>query len=188
MISLGFTLLRYDQAKYFTLVLAVALAAFLTQNQASILAAFLGLAGSQIRDVREADFWVMDKDTECFDQSKQLKEGVLQVVRGVSGVAWAAPLVKVDISVRTQAGKLSTVSLLGVDESTRVGEPLMASGDALELYQRNTVVVDKGGWQLLFPALAGGGKLAAYQWALGGVPAVYGIPYFIHFTHHCFGG
>jgi putative ABC transport system permease protein len=151
MISLGFALLRYDRAKFFALVLAVALASFLTQNQASILAAFLGMAGSQIRDVTAADFWVMDPDTECFDQSKPLKDGVLQTVQGVSGVDWAAPLLKVDLNARTESGKLSIITLLGVSETHRIGEPKMQHGEVKSIYQQDTVVVDPGGWYLLFP-------------------------------------
>ncbi len=151
MIALAIQMLRHDGPKFLTMVLAVALAAFLTQNQASFLVAFLGMTGSQIRDVREADLWVMEPDTECFDQSKPLKETAVQTVRGFPGVEWALPFLKVDTNARTESGKLSTITLIGVPEESRVGEPIMKIGNATDIYQRDSAVIDPGGMSLLYP-------------------------------------
>ncbi|TAG08091.1 MAG: ABC transporter permease [Verrucomicrobia bacterium] len=151
MIALAIQMLRHDGAKFLTMVLAVALAAFLTQNQASFLVAFLSMTGSQIRDVREADLWVMEPDTECFDQAKPLKETAVQTVRGFPGVEWALPFLKVDTNARTESGKLSVITLIGVPEESRVGEPIMQIGDATEIYQRDSAVIDPGGMSLLYP-------------------------------------
>jgi len=65
MISIALQMLRADRAKYFAMILAVSLAVFLMQNQASILVSIFGMTGAQIRDVSNADLWVMEKDTEC---------------------------------------------------------------------------------------------------------------------------
>jgi putative ABC transport system permease protein len=151
MMALALKMLRHDGAKFITMVLAVALAAFLTQNQASFLVAFLGMTGSQIRDVREADLWVMEPDTECFDQAKPLKETAVQTVRGFPGVEWALPFLKVDTTARTESGKLSTITLIGVPEESRVGEPIMKLGEASGIYQRDSAVIDPGGMALLYP-------------------------------------
>jgi putative ABC transport system permease protein len=150
-IALAIQMLRHDGAKFLTMVLAVALAAFLTQNQASFLVAFLGMTGSQIRDVREADLWVMESDTECFDQAKPLKESAVQTVRGFEGVDWALPMLKLDTHARTESGKLSTITLIGVSEDSRVGEPRMRQGEAAAIYQRDSAVIDPGGMALLYP-------------------------------------
>ena len=138
MIYLALKMLRYDGAKLLTMVLAVALAAFLTQNQASFLWVFLGMAGSQIRDVREANLWVMEPDTECFDQVKPLKETAAQIVAGFPGVEWAQPFLKLDTNARTDTGKLSLVTLIGVPEQSRIGEPIMLQGDATSIYKRDS--------------------------------------------------
>jgi putative ABC transport system permease protein len=151
MISVAFKMLCYDSAKFIAMIMAIALAAFLMQNQGSMLKAFLGMSGSQIRDVREADFWVMEPDTECFDQAKPLPDKALQIVRGIEGVAWAVPLLKVDTNGRTDDGKLRTVTILGVDPSNRIGEPRMRDGRVEVMYERDAVVVDPGGWEILFP-------------------------------------
>jgi putative ABC transport system permease protein len=151
MIAVAFKMLCHDRAKFVAMVMAIALAAFLIQNQGSMLKAFLGTSGSQIRDVREADFWVMEPDTECFDQAKPLPNKALQVVRGIAGVKWAVPLPKVDTYARTDEGRLRTVVILGVDPANRVGEPRMRQGEAERLYARDAGVIDPGGWALLYP-------------------------------------
>jgi putative ABC transport system permease protein len=146
MTSLGLQMLRHDRAKFISMILAVAMASFLMQNQASILAAFLGMSGSQIRDVREADLWVMEQDTECFDQVKPMRETALGLVRGVEGVLWAEPLQKLDTTARTDDQRLRAVTILGVDGATRVGEPRMKTGSVESIYERTVTVVDPGGW------------------------------------------
>jgi putative ABC transport system permease protein len=150
MIFLAIQMLWNDTAKLLAMVMAVSLAAFLTQNQASFLVAFLGMAGSQIRDVREANFWVMDSDTESFDQAKPLKDTAIGVIRGFEGIEWAVPFTKLDVAARTNTGKLSTVSVIGVNEESRIGEPLMTEGSAEAIYLRDSCVIDPGGFYLLF--------------------------------------
>jgi putative ABC transport system permease protein len=151
MMPLALKMLLHDRTKFVAMIMAIALAAFLMQNQSSILSAFLGMSGSQIRDVREANLWIMEPDTECFDQAKPLRDTAVSVVRGQKGVAWAVPFMKVDTNARTDDGKLRTVTLLGVDGANRIGEPHMRQGDAKAIYLQNNAVVDRGGWELMFP-------------------------------------
>jgi putative ABC transport system permease protein len=151
MISVALKMLLHDRTKFVAMIMAIALAAFLMQNQSSILSAFLSMSGSQIRDVREADVWVMEPDTECFDQAKPLRDTAVQVVRGFPGIAWAVPFIKVDTNARTDDGKLRTVTILGVDGANRIGEPRMRSGHAPDIYLQDQAVVDPGGWELMYP-------------------------------------
>jgi len=112
----------------------------------------LSMTASQIRDVEDADLWVTDPDVECFDQVKPVRDIALQQVRGVPGVAWAAPLLKVDAVARTPHGKLNTVTVLGVDDSSLVGLPRrMRLGDAGAVRERDAVLIDPGGYSLFFP-------------------------------------
>jgi putative ABC transport system permease protein len=93
----------------------------------------------------------MEPDTECFDQAKPLPDKALQVVRGIEGVDWVVPMLKVDTNGRTEDGKLRTITLLGVDPANRIGEPKMRQGQASLIYERNTAVIDPGGWDIMFP-------------------------------------
>ena len=70
----GLQMLRHDRAKYAAMIVAVALAVFLMQNQAAILASMLAMTASQIRDVTDANLWITEPDVECFDQVKPMRD------------------------------------------------------------------------------------------------------------------
>jgi putative ABC transport system permease protein len=53
-----------DRVKYLGLVLAVAFSTFLMSHQSSIFAGVMDRTRSQIKDVLDADIWVMDTATQ----------------------------------------------------------------------------------------------------------------------------
>ncbi len=141
-----------DRAKYLALIFAIAFSTFLLENQTSIFAGILRRTGSQIRDVTEAGIWVMDRDTEYFEQTKALKDTDLNRVRGVEGVQWGVKLFKGSPVARTAAGKFATTFCLGVDDATLTGAPRkMLLGSWERLSEPDSVVIDKAGYILLFP-------------------------------------
>src|SRR5260370_39803678 len=85
-------MLTGDRAKYFGLVFAIAFCTFLLENQTSIFANIMRRKASQILDVTDAEVWVMDPQTEYWDQTKALKDTDLTQVRGVPGAALAVRL------------------------------------------------------------------------------------------------
>src|SRR5712671_7326566 len=109
-------MLTGDRAKYLGLIFAIAFATFLLENQTSIFAGILRRTGSQIRDVTEASIWVMDRDTEYFEQTKALKDTDLNRVRGVEGVQWAVRLFKGSPVARTLGGKFAASLCFGLDD------------------------------------------------------------------------
>jgi len=145
-------MLTGDRAKYLALIFAIAFSTFLLENQTSIFAGILRRTGSQIRDVTEAGIWVMDRNTEYFEQTKALKDTDLNRVRGVDGVQWAVKLFKGSPVARTAAGKFATTFCLGVDDATLTGAPRkMLLGSWERLSEPDSVVIDKAGYILLFP-------------------------------------
>lgn len=145
-------MLTGDRAKYLGLVFAIAFSTFLLENQTSIFAGIMSRTGNQIRDVGEAEVWVMDPQTVYFEETKALKDTDLNRVRGVPGVEWAVRLFKGGPVARTEAGKFSQCVVLGLDDATLVGVPRkMLLGDWERLREPNSVVIDKAGYLLLFP-------------------------------------
>ena len=141
-----------DRAKYFGLVFAIAFCTFLLENQTSIFAGILKRTGHQVLDVVDAEVWVMDPKTEYFEQTKALKETDLTRVRGVPGVEWAVRLFKSNPVARTSTGKFGAAFLLGLDDATLTGAPrTMALGEYERLREPDSVVIDRAGYQLLFP-------------------------------------
>ena len=145
-------MLTGDRAKYFGLVFAIAFCTFLLENQTSIFANIMRRTGSQILDVTDAEVWVMDPQTEYWDQTKALKDTDLTRVRGVPGVAWAVRLFKGSPVARTASGKFAVCTLLGLDDATLSGAPRkMLLGSWERLREPDSVVIDKAGYILLFP-------------------------------------
>jgi putative ABC transport system permease protein len=152
MIFVALKMLTGDRAKYLALIFAIAFSTFLLENQTSIFAGILRRTGSQIRDVTEAAIWVMDRQTEYFEQTKALKDTDLNRVRGVDGVEWAVRLYKGAPVARTIGGKFATTFCIGVDDATLTGVPhTMLLGSWERLREPDSVVIDKAGYILLFP-------------------------------------
>ncbi len=116
-------MLTGDRAKYFGLVFAIAFCTFLLENQTSIFANIMKRTASQVLDVTDADVWVMDPQTEYWEQTKALKDTDLTRVRGVAGVQWAVRLFKGNPVARTLEGKFASSFLIGIDDATLAGAP-----------------------------------------------------------------
>jgi putative ABC transport system permease protein len=145
-------MLTGERAKYFGLVFAIAFCTFLLQNQTSIFAGILKRTGNQILDVSDAEIWVMDQQTEYFEQTKAMKDTDLTRVRGVDGVQWAVKLFKGSPVARTLAGKFAVSFCLGLDDATLAGAPRkMLLGSWERLREPDSVVIDQAGYVLLFP-------------------------------------
>lgn len=145
-------MLTGDRAKYLGLIFTIAFASFLIAHQASIFAGVMDRTRSQIKDVTDADLWVMDHKTEYFDEVNPMPDNALYRVRGVSGVKWAVPLFKGTPVARTPHGEFRVVSLLGVDDATLVGAPhKMIIGSVDGLREPDAAIIDEAGYRRLFP-------------------------------------
>src|SRR5258708_2962306 len=145
-------MLTGDRAKYFGLVFAIAFCTFLLENQTSIFANIMRRTASQILDVTDAEVWVMDPQTEYWDQTKPLKDTDLTPLPAVPGVLWAARLFKGTPVAKTLKGKFAVSFLIGLDDATLAGAPRnMLLGSWERLREPDSVVVDQAGYILLFP-------------------------------------
>ena len=141
-----------DRAKYFGLIFAIAFASFLLANQIGIFIGIMTRPASQIRDVVDADIWVMDPQTLYSDEVYALRDYDLYRVRSVPGVEWAVPLYKGLGRAKAPDGRFRTVILLGVDDATLVGAPRkMLVGSVYDLRQPDAAIIDKAGYQYFFP-------------------------------------
>jgi putative ABC transport system permease protein len=145
-------MLTGDRAKYLGIIFGVAFATLLMAQQLSMFVGIMRRTTSQIRDVQEADVWVMGPRVRQVDEIKPLPDTDLQRVRGVPGVAWAVRFYKGPVQAREEGGDYRQVVLLGVDDATLVGGPReMVLGDLADLRRDDAVVVDLAGYHLLWP-------------------------------------
>ena len=141
-----------DRAKYLGLIFAVAFSTFLMSHQSTIFAGIMDRTTSQIKDIKDANIWVMDPKTQYFDEVKALTDDDVYRVRGVSGVEWAVPLFKGQPRAKAFDGNFRVVIMLGVDDATLVGAPRdMVLGSPENLRKPDAVLVDRVGYEFFFP-------------------------------------
>ena len=141
-----------DRAKYLGLIMAVAFSTFLMSHQSSIFAGVLNRTRSQINDVQDAAIWVMDPQTQYFDEVKALNDNVLYRVRGVSGVEWAVPMYKGLPTARAATGEFRTVLLMSVDDESLAGAPRrLLKGRIDGLREPDSVLMDRAAYTFFFP-------------------------------------
>jgi len=144
-------MLTGDVVKYVGMVFGVAFSTLLIAQQSSIFLGLVERAASTVRDVRDADLWVMDPRIEAVDNVWPMPETVLQRVRGVDGVAWAAPFLRATTTIVAADLPLQTASLIGLDDATLAGlPPDIVAGNRADLAAPGTVMMDEGGWRFLF--------------------------------------
>ncbi|MEW5979307.1 MAG: ABC transporter permease [Acidobacteriota bacterium] len=145
-------MLTGDRAKYLGLIFAIAFSSFLIAHQSSIFGGIMDRTRSQIKDVTDAEIWVMDRHTQYFDEVNALTDNDLYRVRGVSGVKWAVPLFKGQPRAKAPDGKFRVAILLGLDDATLVGAPRkMILGSAEDLRQPDAAIIDEAGYRFFFP-------------------------------------
>ncbi len=157
-------MLTGDRSKYLGIVFGVTFATLLMSQQMSIFVGIMGRTGSQIVDVGEADVWVMDSKVRFIDEIPALPEDTLQRVRGADGVAWAVKLYKGNVRCRLEEGKFRNAILFGLDDATLVGAPpKMLAGSFDGLRVPDAVIVDKAGYEYMWPEEKAAIKTAGYR-------------------------
>jgi putative ABC transport system permease protein len=145
-------MLTGDRSKYIGLIFGVTFATVLMAQQTSIFMGIMKRTASQILDVRDANIWVMDNKVRYIDEVPGLPDTALERVRGVPGVEWAVKMYKGQIRARLADGNFRTVILFGLDDSTLVGAPQeMLAGSVGDLRRPDAVIVDKAGYEYLWP-------------------------------------
>jgi putative ABC transport system permease protein len=141
-----------DQPKYIGLVIGVAFATLLINQQMGIFLGLLSRAGALVDDIPEANIWVMDPGVKNLDTIFPLRDTELGRVRGVEGVAWAVPYFKSVATVRTQSGQLESAVLVGADDQSLVGIPeIFLLGSPEDLRKPDGVAVNADGFGKVWP-------------------------------------
>ncbi|HKY62236.1 MAG TPA: ABC transporter permease [bacterium] len=152
MLGVALKMLTGDRAKYLGLVFGITFATLLMSQQVSIFVGLMARTASQIRDVAEADVWVMDPQAQYMEEIKPLPDRDLTRVRGVSGVQWAAPLFKGLAVIRAPGGVMQQAILMGIDDATLTGKPpKMLVGAWEDLKLPDAMIMDKAGYEFLWP-------------------------------------
>jgi putative ABC transport system permease protein len=149
---IAWKMLTGDRAKYLGIIAGITFAALLIAQQASIFCGLLLRTSNQIRDVAEADIWVMDPGVEYIDELKPMKEDSVYLVQGVPGVAWAVRFYKGQARLKLGDGQYQQAIVLGLDDATLVGAPReIVLGSLADLRKPDAVMMDEAGFHYLWP-------------------------------------
>jgi putative ABC transport system permease protein len=143
---LALWMLFRDKAKYFGIIMGVTLASMVITQQGSIFVGLMSRTFAVITDMGGPDIWVMDPKVQFIDDTKPMQSTALNRVKGVEGVAFAAPLYKGLLRVRLDNGEFQNCNVLGLDDATLTGgPPQMLEGKVEDLRRADAVIVDSVG-------------------------------------------
>ncbi|ADN09434.1 ABC transporter permease [Sulfurimonas autotrophica] len=146
MFRVAVEMLMGDKTKYIGLILGITFTAFLVTFALSYFAGFMTRGFSLVNENPTADVWVMDSAVNSTEATINMPNSALDLVRSVSGVSYATPLYIGDATARFPNGHFQKFQLIGVDNATLSGAPVLKTGlkqNALRLPQ--SVIVDSGG-------------------------------------------
>jgi putative ABC transport system permease protein len=141
-----------DRAKYLGLVFGIMFATLLMSQQVSIFVGIMSRTGSQIRDLPQANLWVMHPEIQYIEEIKPMPVKSLLKVRAVQGVEWAVPLYKGFAVARAPGGVMQQIIIMGVDDSSLVGiPPKLVMGTWEDLRQPQAIALDAAAFQFFWP-------------------------------------
>ena len=146
MFYVALKMLMGDRAKYAGLVIGISFTAFLVTFALSYFAGFMTRGFALITENGTADVWVMDPAVESTELTINMPDSALERVRSVDGVRYAVPLTLGAADARFPNGRFQSFQVIGVDDATLAGAPLLQSGKPpVALRTPDAVIVDSGG-------------------------------------------
>jgi putative ABC transport system permease protein len=146
MLRVAVKMLLGDRAKYVGLLFGISFTSFLVTFAGSYFCGFMTRGFALISENPGADVWVMDPAVESTEQTTNIPDSALSLVRSVDGVSFAAPLALATADARFPNGRFQTFQLIAVDNATFLGLPPLQDGiSPTVLRTPDAVVVDPGG-------------------------------------------
>lgn len=126
------------------MVVSATFSAFIIMQQPSIYRGVCDRLVSQIVSIKDADLWVMSKESESWDQPTHFDAMDIYRIRSIPGVLWATQLHRAWYLMKHQkTGKTMVWELIGVDPKTMLGLPKhMIAGDRTALRHHNAIIID----------------------------------------------
>lgn len=144
MLRVAIQMLLGDRTKYITLVLGLAFASLLMNQQGAIFLGLLKQGTGPLQNIHQPDLWVMDPSTTWVAEYRSLSDQKLARIRSVAGVEWAEPFFNNWAVIELPDGTFKKVQILGVGRSTLVGRPAVITGGRVEdLRAPDAIIVEE---------------------------------------------
>jgi len=146
MLRVALKMLFGDRTKYVGLLFGITFTSFLVTFAASYFCGFITRGFALIAENPAADVWVMDPSVGSAEQTSNMPASALARVRSVAGVLSAVPLALGSAEARFSNGRFQTFQVIGVDDATLSGIPLLKDGASpVVLRSPDAAIVDPGG-------------------------------------------
>ncbi len=106
----------------------------------SMFAGILNRASATVINVG-ASIWVMDKSVDTVANTIGMPDYVLDTVRSIPGVKYAAPIYSGGALVKLANGKYQAVAVIGLDDTSLFGRPELSQGKIEDIYGENAFIV-----------------------------------------------
>jgi putative ABC transport system permease protein len=135
-----------DRLKYAGLLLGITFTSFLVTFAASYFGGMMTRSFALIAENSSTDVWVMDPAVMAVEPNFNLPASALNRVRSVEGVRSAMPLALATADARFPNGRFQAFQVIGVDDATLSGIPLIQGGSTASVLRApDAVIVDAGG-------------------------------------------
>jgi len=181
-LRLAFKLLVNDRAKFAALVAGITFAVFLMVQMTSLFAGILAKSAATVTNIG-AKIWVMDPLVQTVANSIPMPDYVLDAVRSIDGVKYAVPLYSGGALVKLKSGDYQAVSVIGLDDASLFGRPLLLKGNIEDIYAENSffLVKDSEFRKFEYPDIGTEFELNGHRGVISGIATVpvsglFGIP------------
>jgi putative ABC transport system permease protein len=139
-LRIGFKLLVNDKTKFYALLMGITFAVFLMMQMTAMFAGILNRAYSTVTNIG-ASMWVMDPGVNTPTSAIPMPNYVLDAVRSMDGVSYAVPLFIGGTLAKLNNGIYQSVTVVGLDDESLFGRPLLEQGNITDIYADNTFFV-----------------------------------------------
>jgi putative ABC transport system permease protein len=137
---IAYKLLTNDRGKFSALLVGITFAVFLMVQMTSIFAGILSRSSATVTNIG-AGIWVMDPAVKTVASTIPVPDYLVDAVRSIPGVRHAVPLYSGGALVKLGDGSYQAVSVLGLDDATLLGRPLLEQGNIRDIYAENGFIV-----------------------------------------------
>jgi len=156
MLAVALRMLFGDRTKYLTLVMGLAFAALLMNQQGAIFMGLLNQATGPLQNVTQADLWVTDPGIQWVAEYRFLSDEQVSRVRSVEGVAWAEPFYNGFAVAELSNGDFKRCQILGIPRTTLAGQPaVMVEGRIDDLWAPDALIIEEQSAKLMNNAQVG---------------------------------
>lgn len=151
-LGIALKMLFGDPVKFAGLIFGIAFSTLLMAQQGGFFIGLISRSANIVMEAQGVDVWVMDPRTDTAEGPTSMRDVELFRVRGVEGVARAAPFVQATATLRTSDRRSSVAGFLGIDDSSLLGiNPRFVVGTPEDLRRPDAIAIDQLGFSRLWP-------------------------------------